>query len=104
MPFTLPDLPYPKDALGDVMSAETFDYHHGKHHKAYVDKANGMLAEKGLEGAKLSDNAGTALSEITRSKTVFSIAWRKSSPVVAVRISQSHSGVSKAKWIRSASF
>ncbi len=55
MPFTLPDLPFAKDALGDVMSAETFEYHHGKHHKAYVDKANGMLAEKGLEGAKLSD-------------------------------------------------
>ena len=55
MPFTLPDLPFAKDALGDVMSAETFDYHHGKHHKAYVDKANGMLAEKGLEGAKLSE-------------------------------------------------
>jgi len=55
MPFTLPDLPFAKDALGDVMSAETFDYHHGKHHKAYVDKANGMLAEKGLEGARLSE-------------------------------------------------
>lgn len=55
MPFILPDLPYPKDALGDVMSAETFDYHHGKHHKAYVDKTNGMLADKGLEGASLSD-------------------------------------------------
>lgn len=53
MPFTLPDLPFAKDALGDFMSAETFDYHHGKHHKAYIDKANGMLAEKGLEGASL---------------------------------------------------
>ena len=53
MPFTLPDLPFAKDALGDVMSAETFDYHHGKHHKAYVDKVNGMLGEKGLEGASL---------------------------------------------------
>jgi Fe-Mn family superoxide dismutase len=53
MPFTLPDLPFPKTALGDVMSAETFDYHHGKHHKAYVDKVNGMLGEKGLEGASL---------------------------------------------------
>ena len=53
MPFTLPDLPFPKDALGDVMSAETLDFHHGKHHKAYVDKVNGMLGEKGLEGASL---------------------------------------------------
>jgi Fe-Mn family superoxide dismutase len=53
MPFTLPDLPFAKDALGPHMSAETLDYHHGKHHKAYVDKTNGMLAEKGLEGASL---------------------------------------------------
>ena len=53
MAFQLPELPFAKDALGDVMSAETFDYHHGEHHKAYVDKTNGMLAEKGLEGASL---------------------------------------------------
>ena len=53
MAFTLPELPYSKDALQPHMSAETFDYHHGKHHKAYVDKTNGMLGEKGLEGASL---------------------------------------------------
>ena len=53
MPFTLPDLPFAKDALGPHMSAETLDYHHGKHHKAYVDKTNGMLAEKGLTDASL---------------------------------------------------
>ena len=46
MPFQLPVLPYPRDALQPVMSAETLDYHHGKHHKAYVDKVNGFLAEK----------------------------------------------------------
>lgn len=55
MAFTLPDLPFQKDALGDYMSAETLDYHHGKHHKAYVDKTNGMLGEKGLEGASLAE-------------------------------------------------
>ena len=53
MPFTLPDLPFAKDALGPHMSAETLDYHHGKHPKAYVDKTNGMLAEKGLTDASL---------------------------------------------------
>ena len=53
MPFTLPDLPFAKDALAPHMSAETLDYHHGKHHKAYVDKTNGMLAEKGLTDASL---------------------------------------------------
>jgi superoxide dismutase, Fe-Mn family len=53
MAFTLPELPFPEDALGPHMSAETLEYHHGKHHKAYVDKTNGMLGEKGLEGASL---------------------------------------------------
>ncbi len=55
MAFILPDLPFAKDALTPHMSAETLDFHHGKHHKAYVDKTNGMLAEKGLEGASLID-------------------------------------------------
>lgn len=53
--FILPDLPYAKDALGDFMSAETFDYHHGKHHKAYVDKVNGWIEEKGLAGKSLTE-------------------------------------------------
>ncbi|NCP11504.1 MAG: superoxide dismutase [Sphingomonadales bacterium] len=53
MAFQLPDLPYDKSAFGEIISAETFDYHHGKHHKAYVDKTNGMLADAGLEGKSL---------------------------------------------------
>lgn len=44
MAFKLPDLPYAKDAFGDLLSAETFDYHHGKHHNAYVTKANELVA------------------------------------------------------------
>ena len=44
MAFILPDLPYPKDAFGDILSTETFDYHHGKHHNAYVVKANELVA------------------------------------------------------------
>jgi superoxide dismutase, Fe-Mn family len=51
MTFTLPDLPFAKDALGDFMSAETFDFHHGKHHKAYVDKLNAAVTDKGLSGS-----------------------------------------------------
>ena len=47
MPFRLPDLPFARDALQPVMSAETLDYHHGKHHKAYVDKVNKMVGEGG---------------------------------------------------------
>ncbi|MDG2532402.1 superoxide dismutase [Sphingomonas sp. HITSZ_GF] len=55
MAFELPPLPFDKDALAPHMSAETLEFHHGKHHKAYVDKTNGFIAEKGLEGRKLSE-------------------------------------------------
>lgn len=60
MPFKLPDLPYSKDALAPYMSAETLEYHHDKHHKAYVDKTNELLAEKDLEGATLLQVIRTA--------------------------------------------
>jgi Fe-Mn family superoxide dismutase len=54
MVFSLPDLPFGRDALGTHMSAETLDFHHGKHHRAYVDKLNGLVAEeKDLAGASL---------------------------------------------------
>lgn len=54
MPFELPALPYAKDALAPHISAETLDFHHGKHHKAYVDNLNKLLdgkpeASKSLE-------------------------------------------------------
>src|SRR5690349_24676539 len=58
MAFQLPDLPFAKDALGGVMSAETFDYHHGKHHKAYIDKVNGWEEAKGLAGKSLVEVSG----------------------------------------------
>ncbi|MGY4611149.1 superoxide dismutase [Thermostichus sp. MS-CIW-38] len=54
MAFELPALPYPADALKPYMSAETFSYHHGKHHAAYVANLNKLiegtdLANKSLE-------------------------------------------------------
>lgn len=55
VPFILPPLPYAPDAFGSVLSAETFEYHHGKHHKAYVDKTNELAAKAGLAGRKLSE-------------------------------------------------
>ena len=53
MPFTLPELPYATDALAPHMSAETLDFHHGNHHRAYVDKTNDLAAKAGLEGKSL---------------------------------------------------
>ena len=54
MAFTLPELPYDTSAFGDVLSAETFEYHYGKHHKTYVDTLNGML-EPGEEDKSLEE-------------------------------------------------
>lgn len=52
--FELPDLPYAKDALAPHMSAQTLEFHHGRHHRAYVKKTNEMVtAQQGLEGATL---------------------------------------------------
>ena len=54
MAFQLPDLPYAKDALAPHMSAETLEFHHGKHHRAYVNKTNELLQNDGqLSGASL---------------------------------------------------
>ena len=59
MAFNLPELPYAKDALSPVISAETIDYHYGKHHRAYVDKLNKLVA-----GTKFAE---LPLEEIVRS-------------------------------------
>lgn len=53
MAFQLPPLPFERDALVPHMSGETLDFHHGKHHQAYVDKVNGWIDEKGLAGRSL---------------------------------------------------
>jgi Fe-Mn family superoxide dismutase len=55
LPYHLPELPYAGDALGEFMSAETLAFHHGKHHKAYVDRTNQLVAEKGIEQKRLSE-------------------------------------------------
>ena len=63
MAFTLPPLPYEKNALAPHISAETLDYHHGKHHQAYVTNLNKLIegkpeASKTLEEIILGSEAG----------------------------------------------
>lgn len=58
MSIELPALPYARDALAPHVSAETIDYHYGKHHNAYVTNLNGMI-----EG---TDHASKSLEEIIR--------------------------------------
>ena len=55
MSFKLPELPYSYDALAPYMSRETLEYHHDKHHKAYVDNGNKLLEGSGLEGKSLEE-------------------------------------------------
>ncbi len=58
MAINLPDLPYAKEALAPYISANTLDFHYGKHHKAYVDNLNKLI-----EGTEL---AGKSLEEIIK--------------------------------------
>lgn len=59
MAFELPELPYGKDALAPVISAETLEYHHDKHHAAYVANLNKLV-----EG---TEYAGQSLEQIITS-------------------------------------
>ena len=58
MAFKLIDLPYDSEALAPAISAETLSYHHGKHHKAYIDKTNAAI-----EG---TDHADKSLEEVIK--------------------------------------
>jgi len=55
MAFALPSLPYEKNALEPHISAETLEYHYGKHHQTYVDKLNGMIDGTGHADSSLED-------------------------------------------------
>jgi len=63
MTFQLPELPYAKDALAPTISAETLEFHYGKHHQAYVTNLNKLtegsdLANKSLEELIKSESGG----------------------------------------------
>jgi Fe-Mn family superoxide dismutase len=55
MAFELPPLPYAKDALAPHMSAETLEFHHDKHHNAYVTNLNKLIEGTEFENAELTD-------------------------------------------------
>jgi Fe-Mn family superoxide dismutase len=55
MAFSLPPLPYAKDALSPHISAETLDYHYGKHHQAYVTNLNKLIEGKPEEKKSLEE-------------------------------------------------
>jgi Fe-Mn family superoxide dismutase len=56
MAFVLPELPYAKDALAPHISAETLDFHHGKHHQTYITNLNKFVeADPSLQGKSLEE-------------------------------------------------
>ncbi|HET8817422.1 MAG TPA: Fe-Mn family superoxide dismutase [Pseudidiomarina sp.] len=60
MAFELPALPYEKNALEPYISAETLEYHYGKHHAAYVTKLNDAVKGTDLENKSLEEVIKTA--------------------------------------------
>ncbi len=55
MAITLPDLPYAKNALEPYLSARTLEFHHDKHHKAYVDNTNKLIEGTDLANLDLEE-------------------------------------------------
>ncbi|KCZ87148.1 superoxide dismutase [Hyphomonas johnsonii] len=55
MAFSLPELPYGRGALAPHISEETLNYHHGKHHQAYVTNLNGLIEGTDLANASLEE-------------------------------------------------
>jgi Fe-Mn family superoxide dismutase len=75
VPFELPPLPYDKSALEPTVSADTLNYHHGKHHKAYIDKTNELAKKAGMEGKSLVEIiTATAGKDDKDSKKLFNNA------------------------------
>ena len=60
MAFELLPLPYDSEALAPSISAETLSFHHGKHHKAYIDKTNAFIEGTDLADATLEEVIATA--------------------------------------------
>ncbi len=83
MSFELPALPYAKDALAPHISAETLEYHYGKHHQAYVTNLNNLIKGTAFEGKSLEEivrtSEGGVFNNAARSGTTPSTgtAWRR---------------------------
>jgi Fe-Mn family superoxide dismutase len=63
MAFELPPLPWAEDALEPVTSARTISFHYGKHHRAYVDNLNKLVAGTDLETRSLEQVIGVAAGD-----------------------------------------
>jgi Fe-Mn family superoxide dismutase len=66
MAFELPSLPYADTALEPYYSAKTFSFHHGKHHKAYVDNLNKLLPGSPFENSSLEEIIAAVAGDPTK--------------------------------------
>ncbi|CAM9098440.1 unnamed protein product [Pylaiella littoralis] len=84
MAIVLPELPWAKDALAPHISAETIEYHYGKHHAAYVTKLNAAIASNSeLEGKSLDDIMKTSTGGVFNNAAQVwnhSFYWKSLSP------------------------
>ena len=91
MPISLPPLPYAADALAPAISRATLEVHHGKHHKAYVDKTNALTKDGPLADASLEEivrqahgRGDQALFNQAAQAWNHGFYWRSLQPVAAV--------------------
>lgn len=68
MPYTLPELPFMKEDLVPYISAETLDYHYGKHHATYVTNLNGLLQGTNLDNLSLEELITSGLERVPSDK------------------------------------
>jgi Fe-Mn family superoxide dismutase len=66
MTFTLPPLPYANTALEPHITARTLEFHHGKHHNAYVVKLNELIAGNDLAGKSLEEIIHASAKDATK--------------------------------------
>lgn len=82
MSFELPALPYAKDALAPHISAETLEYHYGKHHQAYVTNLNNLIKGTAFEGKSSKRSSARLKAAYSTTQRRFGItpstgtAWR----------------------------
>jgi Fe-Mn family superoxide dismutase len=86
MAFELPALPYAYDALAPYMSKETLEFHHDKHHQAYVTNGNNLLKEAGLEGKSVED--------------ICKIAWERKIQGLINNVGQHYNHVHFWQWMK----
>ncbi len=74
MAFELPALPYDKTALEPTISAKTLEFHHGKHHQAYVTNLNNLIKDTPLADKSLEDIIAAAAADLPAKQGVFNNA------------------------------